>query len=126
MTTVKITPANVDEYIAAFPAETQQKLQQIREIISENAPGSTETISYQIPTFKLQRNLVHFAAYKNHIGFYPGAGGIKAFQHELSAYKSAKGSVQFQLSQPLPTDLIARIVRFRLGQELEKAAAKKT
>jgi uncharacterized protein YdhG (YjbR/CyaY superfamily) len=120
----KVVPVDINEYIAAFPKATQVKLQQIRTIISQHAAGSTETISYQIPTFKLKGNLVHFAGYQKHIGFYPGAAGIKAFQEELSGYKTAKGSVQFPLNEPLPTDLIARIVQFRVKQDLEKAAAK--
>lgn len=120
----KIIPANINEYIAAFPTATQVKLQQLRAVISQNAPGSTETISYQMPTFKLKGNLVHFAGYQKHIGFYPGAAGIKAFQEELSGYKSAKGSVQFPLTEPLPTELIAQIVQFRLRQDLEKDALK--
>ncbi|MCB9354076.1 MAG: DUF1801 domain-containing protein [Lewinellaceae bacterium] len=114
-----------DEYIATFPEEVQAILQQVRATIRAAAPGAEEAISYQIPTFKLKGNLVHFAAFKQHIGFYPGASGIAAFQDELSPYASAKGSVQFPFDRPVPHDLIARIVAFRVRENLEKAAGKK-
>ncbi len=115
----------IDEYIAAFPPEVQQKLQAIRETIKAAAPDATEKISYQMPTFYLHGNLVHFAAYKNHIGFYPAPQGIEAFQAELAVYKGAKGSVQFPLDQPLPLDLVRRIVEYRVAQNQQAAAAKK-
>ena len=109
-------PATIDEYIRAFRPEVQTLLGAMRQAIREAAPEATEAISYQIPTFKLNGNLVHFAAFKHHIGFYPGAGGIQAFEQELSAYKGAKGSVQFPFNQSLPLDLVKRIVAFRVRQ----------
>lgn len=111
---------NVDAYIAEFPPDTQKLLAQMRETIRNAAPNSEETISYAIPSYKLNGLLVHFAGYTNHIGFYPGAGGIAAFAEELSAYKTSKGTVQFPLDQPLPLKLAAKIVKFRVKQNLEK------
>jgi uncharacterized protein YdhG (YjbR/CyaY superfamily) len=113
---------NIDEYIADFPEDIQKKLQQVRKAIRKAAPEAEEAISYAMPTFKLNGNLVHFAGYKNHIGFYPAPQGIEAFQEELSKYKGAKGSVQFPLDQPMPLDLIKRIVEYRV--EKQKAAPK--
>ncbi|SMO39919.1 iron chaperone [Solitalea koreensis] len=117
-------PADVNEYIASFPVETQQRLEQMRAIIQEAAPQAKEVISYSMPAFKLNKMLVYFAGYKNHIGFYPTSSGISAFKQELSIYKNAKGSVQFPLDQPLPVDLIARIVKFRIDEDLQKARKK--
>lgn len=117
-------PKNINEYIANFPPEVQEKLEKIRVTIRKAAPKAEEAISYMIPTFKLHGNLVHFAAYKNHIGFYPGAGGIAAFQEELAGYETSKGTVQFSLDKRLPLTLIAKIVKFRVQQNLDKAAAK--
>ena len=114
----------IDAYIAQFPKETQTLLKQMRETIRAAAPDATEAISYQMPTFKLHGNLVHFAGYKKHIGFYPVPSGIEAFKDELSVYKQGKGSVQFPLDQPLPLALIARIVKFRVEENLAKAAEK--
>ncbi len=112
---------SIDEYIAAFPPETQQVLSALRALIRASAPAATETISYAIPTFDLNgRHLVHFAGYGRHVGFYPGSSGIKAFTEELKPYKSAKGSVQFPLGQPLPVDLIRRIVEFRIAENTGK------
>ena len=113
--------ASIDAYIATFPPEVKALLLQMRQTIQKAAPKATEAISYQIPTFRLQGNLVHFAGFKKHIGFYPGAAGIAAFQGELAGYKSAKGSVQFPLDQPLPLALVTKIVKFRVKQNLEKA-----
>ena len=113
--------ASIDAYIATFPPEVKALLLQMRQTIQKAAPKATEAISYQIPTFKLHGNLVHFAGFKKHIGFYPGAAGIAAFQGELAGYKSAKGSVQFPLDQPLPLALVTKIVKFRVKQNLEKA-----
>ncbi|ETA69426.1 hypothetical protein MettiDRAFT_2925 [Methanolobus tindarius DSM 2278] len=96
---------NIDEYIAMFPKEVQDKLREMRELIQETAPQAEETISYKMPTFRLNGILVHFAAYKNHIGFYPTPSGIEAFKDELSIYKHSKGSVQFPLEEPLPFDI---------------------
>lgn len=108
----------IDEYIADFPPETQTLLTEIRGIIARAAPEATEKISYAMPTFYLKGNLVHFAGYKNHIGFYPAPSGITAFQEELSVYKNSKGAVQFPLDRPLPKDLISRIVKFRAEENL--------
>jgi uncharacterized protein YdhG (YjbR/CyaY superfamily) len=108
---------NIDQYIATFPTEVQKKLQALRTIIKEIAPLATETISYQMPTFKLNKNLVHFAAYDKHIGFYPSPSGIEAFKSELFKYKHAKGSIQFPLNEPLPIELISKIVAFRVKEE---------
>lgn len=120
----KPAPTTIDEYIAGFPPEIQQILVKIRSVVHEAAPQATEKISYQMPTFFLNGNLVHFAAFKNHIGFYPVPSGIEAFKEELSAYKGAKGSVQFPYKQPIPYDLIRRIVLFRVEENLKKAAQK--
>ncbi|MDX2044909.1 MAG: DUF1801 domain-containing protein [Acidobacteriota bacterium] len=117
-------PKNIDEYIAGFPSEIQEKLETIRATIRKAAPKAEEAISYMIPTLKLHGNLVHFAAYKNHIGFYPGAGGIAAFQEELAGYETSKGTVQFPLDKRLPLPLITKIVKFRVQQNLDQAAAK--
>ncbi len=116
---------NIDEYIASFPADVQERLRQMRAVIREAAPEAQEKISYQMPTFFLQGNLVHFAAFKNHIGFYPAPRGIEAFKDELAAYEGAKGSVQFPLDQPLPLDLVRRIVQFRVADQMQNAEAKK-
>lgn len=120
-----IKPQSVDEYIAAFPNDTQKLLEEIRSVIKKAAPEAEETINYAMPTFKLHGNLVHFAAYKNHIGLYPAPNGIDAFKDELSVYKGAKGSVQFPLNKPMPLDLISRIVKFRVKENLEKAGKTK-
>ena len=121
METNRSTAATIDEYIAAFPAETQSVLQAMRTLIRAAAPDATETISYAMPTFDLNgRHLVHFAGYKHHVGFYPTASGIAAFEAELTSYKRAKGSVQFPLTEPLPTDLIRRIVEFRVTESNQK------
>ena len=113
---------SIDEYIATFPEDIQAVLQQLRATIHAAAPQATEKISYQMPTFYLKGNLVHFAAFKSHIGFYPAPSGIEAFQQELSAYKSSKGAVQFPIEEPLPLELISRIVKFRVAENLGKAA----
>lgn len=110
----------IDDYIKTFPKNTQKILETMRQTIRNAAPQAVEAISYQIPTFKLNGNLVHFAAYKNHIGFYPTSSGAKAFKKELSQYKGAKGSVQFPIDEPIPYDLVKKIVRFRLKENREK------
>lgn len=115
----------VDEYISQFPLDVQVKLQALRQIIRDSAPNAVEKISYKMPTYSEHGNLVHFAAYAKHIGFYPGASGIEAFKEELSWYKGAKGSVQFPLDQPLPEELIRRIVEFRVQANAKKALGKK-
>jgi uncharacterized protein YdhG (YjbR/CyaY superfamily) len=114
-----------DEYIAGFPKATQVLLEKIRAIIKKAAPKATEVISYGIPTFVLGKNLVHFGGYKTHIGFYPGAAGVEAFKKEIAGYTSSKGAIQFPLDKPLPAGLITQIVKFRVLQNLEKAAGKK-
>ncbi len=119
------TFTTIDEYIAGFPAEIQAILQQIRVTIRTAAPDAQETISYQMPTFTLHGNLVHFAAFKTHIGFYPTPSGTEQFQAALAPYKGGKGSVRFPLDQPIPYDLIAEIVRFRVAENLAKAAARR-
>lgn len=118
------TPKSIDEYIAGFPPDVQEILEKIRITIRKAAPDAEETFSYQMPTFKLKGNLVHFAAFKKHIGLYPTPTGIEEFKDELSAYKNAKGSVQFPLDKPIPFDMISRIVAFRREENLVKAAAK--
>lgn len=117
-------PGTIDEYIAGFPSDIQLILEELREVIRKSAPEAEETINYQIPTFKLNGNLVHFAAFKNHIGFYPAPAGIEAFKEELSAYEGAKGSVKFPIDQPLPWKLITKIVKFRVKENLEKTKTK--
>ncbi len=114
-------PKNIDEYIARWPAGVQEILQKIRAVVHEAAPGAEEAISYQMPAFKYKGNLVYFAAFKNHIGFYPIPSGIEAFKEELSAYPQGKGSVQFPLDRPIPYDLIRRIVLFRVAENEKKA-----
>ena len=109
--------STIDEYIKNYPIEVQTILEKIRQIIRESAPEAVEAISYRMPTFKLNgKNLVHFAAYQNHIGFYPTPSGIIAFEEELSTYKQGKGSVQFPLDKPIPYELISRIVKYRVKE----------
>ena len=124
MTPIRTKANNIDEYIATFPTETQKLLTQLRMTIRKAAPEAEETISYAIPTFTLNGNLVHFAAFKNHIGFYPTSSGIEAFREDLSVYEGAKGSVQFPFNKPIPFDLIGRIVKFRVNENLNKAKTK--
>jgi uncharacterized protein YdhG (YjbR/CyaY superfamily) len=112
--------ATIDEYIADYPKSVQVILQKMRQTIAETAPGAEETISYGIPTFKLKGNLVHFGAFKNHIGFYPTPRGLDAFKKELADYEGAKGSVKFPLDKPIPFELVAKIVRFRVEENLAK------
>lgn len=125
MTTAIASPKNIDEYVAAFPRDVQEILKQIRTTIKKAAPDAKETIKYQIPTFVLNGNLVHFGAFKNHVGFYPTPSGIEEFKHELAEYEGAKGSVQFPIDKPMPLNLIERIVEFRAGEARAKSAAKK-
>ena len=112
--------SNIDEYIALFPTDVQSTLRRLREVIKGAAPGAEEAIRYGMPTFRLNGNLVHFAAYKTHIGFYPTPSGIAAFQKELSKYEISKGTVRFLIGEPIPYDLIERIVRFRVKENLAK------
>jgi len=122
--TNKTTPKDIDSYIAGFPQDVQVILQELRAVIKQAAPQAEEAISYQIPTFRLKGNLVHFAAFKNHIGFYPTSSGIEKFKNELSAYELARGTVRFPLDRPLPLGLISKIVKFRVKENLERALAK--
>ena len=117
-------PQKIDEYIAGFPPAVQRILKKVRAIIQKIAPEAEEAIKYQIPTFVLNGNLVHFAAFQNHFGFYPTPAGITAFAKELAPYQSAKGSVQFPLDAPIPYDLITKIVEFRVRENRAKGAAK--
>ena len=121
----KNTYNNIDEYISTYPDDIQAILQKVRLTIREAAPQAQEAISYQMPTFKLEGNLVHFAAHPKHIGFYPAPSGIEHFQNELTGYVTSKGAIQFPIDQPIPFDLIGRIVKFRVQENLEKAASKK-
>ena len=116
----------IDEYISLFPDDVRTILNQVRQTIRAAAPEAQETINYQMPTFTLNGNLVHFAGFKNHIGFYPTPTGIEAFKDELSAYKGAKGSVQFSLDQPMPLSLIRRIVEYRVKENSERKPRNKT
>ncbi len=118
-------PTDIDEYISGFPPEVQERLEQMRATIKKAAPQAEEVISYAMPAFKLNGMLVFFAAFKNHIGFYATPTGHEAFKEELSAYKAGKGSVQFPFDQPLPLDLVTKIVKFRVAENLERAKAKK-
>lgn len=115
---------SIDDYILQFLPEVQEILKTLRKVIRESAPDATEKISYQMPTFTLHGNLVHFAAYKKHIGFYPTSSGIAAFQQELLEYKGAKGSVQFPLDKPIPYELISKIVKFRVAENIKKSTGK--
>ena len=119
-------PKTIDEYIAGFPPDVRRTLKQIRSTIRKAAPAAEEAIAYQMPTFRQHGNLVHFAAFKNHIGFYPAPRAIEEFKKELAAYEGAKGTVRFPLDQPLPLGLIGRMVKFRVKKNLEQAAAKKS
>ncbi|CAD5253219.1 MULTISPECIES: iron chaperone [unclassified Imperialibacter] len=115
----------VEEYFAAFPEKTQQLMEGLRATIKKAAPQAIEKISYNMPAFMLEGMLVYYAAYDKHIGFYPTPSGIEAFKKELAGYKGAKGSVQFPIDKPLPLDLIAQIVKFRVEENLDKAREKK-
>ncbi|MHB9033340.1 MAG: iron chaperone [Anaerolineae bacterium] len=115
----------IDEYIAIFPGDIQRLLKQMREAIRAAAPRASERIAYQMPTFYLEGNLVHFAAHSNHIGFYPTPSGIEAFHQELARYKTSKGAIQFPLDEPLPLELVRKITAFRAQENLAKAAARR-
>jgi len=124
MKEIKNSINSIDEYISQFPEEVQAILKKLREIIKKAAPEAIEKISYQMPTFYLNGNLVHFAAFQKHIGFYPTPSGIEAFQEEISQYKWAKGSVQFPIDQPIPYDLVERIVLYRVKESETKKTKK--
>ena len=110
----------IDEYIATFPEPVQRTLQKLRQTIKDSAPEAKETISYQMPAFKLNGVLVYFAAFKNHIGFYPTASGVSNFEKELTQYETSKGTIKFPIGTPIPLDLIRRIVTFRVKENMKK------
>jgi uncharacterized protein YdhG (YjbR/CyaY superfamily) len=120
MTPPPVKPQNIDEYIGRFPKDVQEILEKLRQTIRESAPDAEEAISYQMPTFKLNGNLVHFAAYKRHFGFYPAPSAIEQFKDELSGYKTSKGAIQFPINEPLPYALVGEMVKFRVKQNREK------
>jgi uncharacterized protein YdhG (YjbR/CyaY superfamily) len=121
---MRIKCSSVDEYLSYYSEEVQQKLESLRSAIKKAAPKAMETISYSIPAYKQKNVLVYFAAYKNHIGFYPTSSGIRQFKDQLAAYKVSKGAAQFPIDQPLPLGLIVKIVKFRVKEDNEKAARK--
>ena len=122
---MKAAVNNIDEYIETFPQHIQKLLNQMRTTIAKAAPKAEEAIKYAIPTFILNGNLVHFAAFKNHIGFYPAPAGIEAFKEEVAPYEAGKGSLQFPLDKPLPLGLVTKIVKYRVKQNMEKSKSKK-
>ncbi|MGA9138916.1 MAG: DUF1801 domain-containing protein [Methanocella sp.] len=116
---------SIDEYIAQYPPDIQEKLEKLRKVIKETAPEAEETISYRMPAFKLNgRPLVYFAPFSDHIGFFPTASGVEAFKDELTGYKTSKGTIQFPLDKPMPLDLVRRIVRFKVAEISKKPAGK--
>jgi uncharacterized protein YdhG (YjbR/CyaY superfamily) len=117
--------ASIDAYIALQPAELRERLERLRETIRKAAPKAEEVISYQMPAFKQHGVLVYFALFKNHIGFFPTASGVAAFQKELKEYKTSKGTIQFPLDKPLPVSLVTKIVKYRAKEDAEKAIMKK-
>ena len=119
-------PHDINEYIASFSPQVQELLEQVRATIHKAAPEAVEAISYAMPTFKLNGNLVHFAAFTNHIGFYALPSGNETFQKELSAHKTGKGSIQFPFDKPLPLSLITKIVKFRIEENAKKAEIKRS
>ncbi|EMM99073.1 iron chaperone [Leptospira noguchii] len=119
MDSKKLNFKNINEYINLFPEDVQDKLRKLRSTIRKAAPNAEEKISYQMPAFALNGNLVYFAAYKKHIGFYPTSSGIKKFQTELTKYKTTKGAIQFPMDQPLPLKLIAKIVKYRIKENTQ-------
>lgn len=124
MKTDQTAPKSIDEYIAGFPHEVQEILEKIRLTIRKAAPDAEETIKYQIPTYTLKGNLLSFAAYKKHIGVYPMPAGNEKFRKELSVYRAGKSSARFPLDKPIPFGLISKVVKFRVKEHLERAAAK--
>ena len=117
---------NIEEYIALFPEDVQKKLEEIRSTIRAAAPEATEKISYQVPTFFLHGNLVHFAAFTHHISFFPSSSGVQAFAQELAVYETSKGTIKFPIDQPVPLDLIRKITEYRVAENLAKAKSKTT
>jgi len=126
MKTAKQIYTNIDEYIATFPDDVQKVLQKIRSTIRKAAPKAEETISYQIPTFKLNGYLIYFAGYQKHVSVYPAPRGEKEFKKELAAYKGGKGTVQFPLDKPVPYELISRLVKYRAKKNLERVKVETT
>jgi uncharacterized protein YdhG (YjbR/CyaY superfamily) len=124
MRTKQAAPKDIDDYIASFPRDVQEILEKIRMAIRKAAPDAEERIAYQIPTFTLNGHLVHFAAFKKHVGLYPAPRGNEQFKEELSRYAGGRGTVQFPLDEPIPFDLIRRIVKFRVEENLKRAEAK--
>jgi uncharacterized protein YdhG (YjbR/CyaY superfamily) len=124
MDTDKTKFVTIDDYITSTSPEVQEKLNSLKNLIKKEVPEAQEKMSWQMPTFYLHGNLVHFFAHKHHIGFYPGASGVTAFQDELVNYKTSKGAIQFPLSKPLPFDLIRQIVQFRVSENIEAAQNK--
>jgi uncharacterized protein YdhG (YjbR/CyaY superfamily) len=118
-------PKNLDDYISDFPPDVREILEQVRETVRQAAPDAEETIKYDMPAFVLHGNLVYFAAFKNHIGFYPAPTGIPEFEKDLSVYKTGKGSVQFPFNKPMPLRLIARIVKWRIKKSFENMEKKR-
>jgi uncharacterized protein YdhG (YjbR/CyaY superfamily) len=121
----KTKPQSIDDYISDYPEEIQNKLKQIRETIRKAAPEAKEVISYQMPAFKLNAILVYFAAFKDHIGFFPTPSPVKKFSKELSAYETSKGTIKFPMNKKIPLGLIAKITKFRVKEDLEKQKIKK-
>ncbi|MFO7682923.1 MAG: DUF1801 domain-containing protein [Chloroflexota bacterium] len=118
-------PTTIDEYIAGFPPDVQEILQKVRATIKEAAPNAEETIKYQLPTFTLKGNLVYFGGFKKHVGFYPVPTGIEAYAEDLAPYKTGKGSIQLPYDKPIPYDLITKVVKYRVEENLRNAEAKK-
>jgi uncharacterized protein YdhG (YjbR/CyaY superfamily) len=125
MKTDQTNPTTIDDYIAGFPADVRAILQKLRATIRKAAPAAEEAIKYRLPTFVLHGNLVHFGAFKKHIGFYATPTGNQQFRKELSAYEGAKGSVQFPLDKPIPCGLVSRMVKFRVKENLERSITKR-
>ena len=126
METNQAIPKDMDEYIASFPEDVQERLKKVRATIHEAAPEAQETIKYGMPTFTLKGNLVSFAGYKRHIGLYPVPAGSDEFNRQMAAYKAEKSSARFPLDKPIPYELIGELVRYRVNENLEKAAVKAT
>jgi uncharacterized protein YdhG (YjbR/CyaY superfamily) len=125
MATLKSQLKTITEYIAEFPLNVRELLEELRQVIRESAPEAEEAISWGMPTFRLNGNLVHFAAYQNHIGFYPGSSAVDAFSKEVSQFKHSKGTVQFPIDKSIPFDLVRKIVRFRVKENIESGKKKK-
>jgi uncharacterized protein YdhG (YjbR/CyaY superfamily) len=125
MKTNPAEPKDIDEYIASFPSDVQDILKKIRATVREAAPEAKETIKYKMPTFTLNGNLVHFAAFKNHIGFYPAPTGVAELKDEIAPYEGAKSALRFPLDQPIPYDLIRKVVKLRVEKALTKSSAKR-